>query len=155
MERLEGSDAELAAHVGRLALGRLRTQQLGRFLDCRALPAEFDASFLDLLGAESRDVLVVQHALQQVATFVVVQAHAFELVTRNQLELIRTKWAEKGMTEAQMEQAEAITRKFMGPVVSAIATPFMVVLFGLIISLVLAAILKRNPPADAPSVASA
>ena len=83
----------------------------------------------------------------------------FKFVNANfadyQLELIRAQWAAKGMTEAQMEQAESIARKFMGPVVSAIATPFMVVLFGLIISLVLAAILKRNPPADAQPVASA
>ncbi len=65
-----------------------------------------------------------------------------------QLALIRTKWEAAGMTDAQMDQAEGVTRMMMGPVVQACLAPIFVTLFGLIISLVLAAILKRPPPPE-------
>ncbi|MDB6113291.1 MAG: hypothetical protein JWQ62_236 [Lacunisphaera sp.] len=63
-----------------------------------------------------------------------------------QLTLMRDKWAAKGLSENQMEQAENMMRKFSGPGVYAITTPIIVVCIGVIISLILAAILKRNPP---------
>jgi ABC-type transport system involved in multi-copper enzyme maturation permease subunit len=63
-----------------------------------------------------------------------------------QLALIRPKWEAAGMPEAQMEQAEKMTRAMMGPVAQAIMTPIFVVLFGLILSLIIAAILKRPAP---------
>ncbi len=63
-----------------------------------------------------------------------------------QLELIRVKWAAAGMSDAQMEKAEGFTRMMMGPGFQAILTPFIVVIFGLIVSLIIAAFLKRNPP---------
>jgi ABC-type sugar transport system permease subunit len=63
-----------------------------------------------------------------------------------QLTLIRAKWAEHGMSEAQMEQAEGFTRKLMAPAVQAVIFPFAAVFIGLVISLILAAFLKRNPP---------
>jgi high-affinity Fe2+/Pb2+ permease len=66
-----------------------------------------------------------------------------------QIELIRGKWTAAGMTEAQMEQAERFTRMMMTPLANAIFTPIFVVVFGLICSLIIAAILKRNPPAEA------
>ena len=65
-----------------------------------------------------------------------------------QMELIRPKWVAAGMGEAQMDQAERFTRSMMGPVAQAILTPIFVVIFGLICSLIIAAILKRNPPED-------
>lgn len=64
-----------------------------------------------------------------------------------QLALIRPKWEAAGMGEAQMDQAEKMTRAMMGPVAQAIMTPIFVVLIGLILSLIIAAILKR-PAAD-------
>jgi len=60
-----------------------------------------------------------------------------------QLALIRSKWEAAGMSDAQMDQAEKMTRPMLGPVATAIMTPIMVVLFGLICSLIIAAILKR------------
>jgi len=63
-----------------------------------------------------------------------------------QLALIRPKWEAAGMGEAQMDQAEKMTRAMMGPVAQAIMTPIFVVLFGLILSLIIAAILKRPAP---------
>ncbi len=72
-----------------------------------------------------------------------------------QMEMIRTKWAAAGMSSTQMEQAETITSKFMGPVATAIMTPVMAVFFGLILTLIISAILKRPAPAIAvPPVAS-
>jgi len=63
-----------------------------------------------------------------------------------QLALIRPKWEAAGMGEAQMDQAEKMTRAMMGPVAQAILTPIMAVIFGLILSLIIAAILKRPAP---------
>lgn len=63
-----------------------------------------------------------------------------------QLALIRTKWEAAGMGEAQMDQAEKMTRAMMGPVTQAIMTPVVVVVFGLICSLIIAAFLKRPAP---------
>jgi len=62
------------------------------------------------------------------------------------MELVRAKWAEAGMGADQMEKAEGITRMFMGPVAMTIMTPIMVVFMGLIMSLIIAAILKRPAP---------
>jgi ABC-type sugar transport system permease subunit len=65
-----------------------------------------------------------------------------------QIALIRPKWEAAGLGDAQIEQAEKMTRMMMGAGVQAVLTPIMAVLFGLIISLIIAAILKRNPPAE-------
>jgi len=65
-----------------------------------------------------------------------------------QLALIRTKWAAQGLSDAQMETAERFTRIMMGPGVQACLAPIFVVLFGLILSLIISAFLKRNPPAE-------
>lgn len=73
-----------------------------------------------------------------------------------QINLIRAKWEAAGMGEAQMEQAEKVTRAMLGPVAQAIMTPIFVTIFGLICSLVIAAILKRAAPSAIaePPVAS-
>jgi len=65
-----------------------------------------------------------------------------------QLALIRTKWAAAGLSDAQMERAEGVTRMLMGPGVQACLAPIFVVLFGLILSLIISAFLKRNPPPE-------
>lgn len=69
-----------------------------------------------------------------------------------QMEIVRAKWEEVGMSAAQIEQAEGITRAMMGPVSQAIWTPLMALLVGTIVSLVAAALLRR-PPATPPPVA--
>lgn len=63
-----------------------------------------------------------------------------------QIELLRGKWSAAGLGDAQIEQAEKFTRMMMGPGVQAVMTPFFVLFFGLIFSLIIAAILKRTPP---------
>ena len=67
-----------------------------------------------------------------------------------QLDLVRTKWAEAGLSEAQMEQAESITRKFMGAGVTAAMTPVMCVAIGLVVALIVSAFLKRPAPIPPP-----
>jgi hypothetical protein len=67
-----------------------------------------------------------------------------------QIELARAKWEEMGMGAAQIEQAEGFSRAMMGPVASAVMTPIFVLFFGLIISLIVAAILKRPAPPEPP-----
>ena len=59
--------------------------------------------------------------------------------------LTREKWAAKGLTQAQMEGAEAITRKMMQPGVQAIMGVIFGVLIGLVLSLIIAALLKPKP----------
>jgi hypothetical protein len=66
-----------------------------------------------------------------------------------QIEFMRTKWVAKGMSDAQMDQAEGFTRGMMGPVAQGIMTPVFAVIFGVLVALVLAIFLKRTPPAEA------
>jgi ABC-type sugar transport system permease subunit len=66
-----------------------------------------------------------------------------------QMQVVREQWEAAGLSDAQMDQAEGITRTMMGPVAQAIISPFAHVFVGLILSLVLAAVLKRKPAADA------
>ena len=63
-----------------------------------------------------------------------------------QLAMIRQQWEARGMSEAQMEQAEKVTRMMMGPVAQAIMTPIFVTIVGLICALIIAAFLKRPAP---------
>ncbi len=66
-----------------------------------------------------------------------------------QMEIIRAKWAEAGMSDAAMEQAEPMTRMMMGPGMSAVMAIIAGVVFGLIVSLIVSAFVKRAAPADA------
>jgi hypothetical protein len=61
-----------------------------------------------------------------------------------QLACLRPAWTAAGMTAAQMTESERMTRMAVTPLAQAVLTPVVMVLFGLIISLILAAILKRN-----------
>jgi Protein of unknown function (DUF4199) len=63
-----------------------------------------------------------------------------------QVALMHEKWAAKGMSDAQMEQAETMMRKFSGPGIYAISTPIIAVVIGVVLTLIIAAVLKRNPP---------
>jgi|SRR6478736_5904102 len=66
-----------------------------------------------------------------------------------QMEIIHAKWEKAGMSSAQMDQAEGVTRMMMGPTVQAGFTIFFGVCIGLIVSLIIAAILKRPAPESA------
>lgn len=68
-----------------------------------------------------------------------------------QMELVRGKWEQAGMSAAQMEKAEGIARAMMGPVSQAIWTPLMALIIGTIVSLVAAAFLKRQPAVPPPA----
>jgi hypothetical protein len=63
----------------------------------------------------------------------------------------REKWAARGLTQAQMEGAEAITRKMLQPGVQAILGVLFVVLIGLVLSLIIAAFVKGKAPAATES----
>ncbi|MFZ5497377.1 MAG: DUF4199 domain-containing protein [Verrucomicrobiota bacterium] len=69
-----------------------------------------------------------------------------------QMELVRAKWEQAGMSAAQMEQAEGVARAMMGPLATSIMTPIMAVLSGLVISLIASAFLKRAATATPPPV---
>lgn len=62
------------------------------------------------------------------------------------IEASRVKWAAANMGDAQMEGAEKFIRMFFKPVIQAVFGFILTMLTGLIISLIMAAILKRNPP---------
>ncbi len=63
-----------------------------------------------------------------------------------QIAILRQKWEAAGMAEAQMDGAEKMTRAMMSPVAQAIITPIFAVIFGVICSLIIAAIVKRPAP---------
>lgn len=64
-----------------------------------------------------------------------------------QIEVLRSKWVEQGLSDTQMEQAEKMTRMMMGPLPSSLVALVMGFIFGLIIVLILAAFVKRPAPA--------
>ena len=65
------------------------------------------------------------------------------------LEVIRGQWAAKGLTPDQMDRAEGITKMFISPPAQAILGCIFTILIGLVISLIMAAILKRDKPLPA------
>jgi hypothetical protein len=65
-----------------------------------------------------------------------------------QMEIVRAKWEQAGMGPDQIEKAEGMARAMMGPVSTAIFTPIMVLIVGLIFSLIIAAFLKRPAPPE-------
>jgi hypothetical protein len=58
----------------------------------------------------------------------------------------------KGMSGAQLDQVEKFTRVIMGPGVMSVLVLVLGFVFGFIISLVVAAFLKRTAPAGPPKV---
>ena len=61
-----------------------------------------------------------------------------------QLACLRPEWGAAGMTTTQMAEAEKMTRLMVSPLAQAVMTPVIMVCFGLIFSLIIAAFLKRN-----------
>lgn len=72
-----------------------------------------------------------------------------------QIAFIRPKWEAAGMGEAQMDQAEQFTRMLMNPALQLVMTPIVATIFGVICSLIIAAVLKRPAAATAapPAIA--
>ncbi|MDF9827520.1 quinol-cytochrome oxidoreductase complex cytochrome b subunit [Ereboglobus sp. PH5-10] len=64
--------------------------------------------------------------------------------------LVEQKWAEAGMNDRQMEAAEKITRMFFHPGALAAIGFLSQMFFGVVFSLVVAAIVKRNPARSVP-----
>jgi ABC-type sugar transport system permease subunit len=69
--------------------------------------------------------------------------------------MTREKWATRGLTQAQMEGAEAITRKMLQPGVQALMGVIFGVLIGVVLSLIIAALVKdkARPATDAAASA--
>lgn len=119
------------------------------WLGIKAVREEREGQYLTYGQGVGAGVLISLYAglMSSVYTYI-----HFKFVNPNfvdyQLALIRVKWTAAGMSDAQMEQAERFTRMLMGPGVQACLAPIGSVIIGLILSLILAAILKRNPPAE-------
>lgn len=62
------------------------------------------------------------------------------------IEASRVKWAAVNMSDTQMEGAEKGIRMFTKPAIQAVFGFILTIVMGLIISLIMAAILKHNPP---------
>jgi len=63
----------------------------------------------------------------------------------------RAKWAAAGLGASQMDKMETFTRTLLRPEVQALLTPLMSVLFGCVLSLIIAAFVAARPEsADAP-----
>ena len=61
-----------------------------------------------------------------------------------QLACLRPTWSAAGLGAAQMADAEKMTRMAASPLAQAVITPVVMVCFGLIASLIIAAVLKRD-----------
>lgn len=67
-------------------------------------------------------------------------------VSEKMMDRIRDEWERNGMSDAQMEQAEQYTSMMMRPGMLFVIGVFFAVLAGVILSLVIAAILRREKP---------
>ena len=117
------------------------------FLGIKAVREESPGKYLSYGKGVGTGVLIALYSglMSAVYTFIHFKFVNTEFVDYN-MELIRAKWTQAGMGAEQMEKAEGFTRMFMGPVSMAILSPIMAVFFGLILSLIIAAILKRPAP---------
>jgi Protein of unknown function (DUF4199) len=57
----------------------------------------------------------------------------------------RQQWAEKGLSDAQMDAAEKFMRMILSPIIASISGFIMTVIVGLVVALVASAFLKRAP----------
>jgi len=64
--------------------------------------------------------------------------------TTKQLEMVREKWEEQGMSQSQIEQAEKITTLFMGPGVQFVSIVIVSVIVFFFLGLIVSGILKRE-----------
>lgn len=64
--------------------------------------------------------------------------------TTKQLEMVREKWEEQGMTQSQMEQAEKMTTMIMGSGVQFVFIVFVSVIIFFFLGLIVSGILKRE-----------
>jgi hypothetical protein len=64
------------------------------------------------------------------------------------IEASRVKWVAAGLSDSRMEAGEKGIRMFTKPAVMAIVGFCMTMVFGVIISLIASAFLKRNPPEE-------
>lgn len=67
-----------------------------------------------------------------------------------QAQFMKEQWAAKGMSDTQIEQAASMMQKFSGPGISAVFVVILGFLVGFVISLIAAAVLKRDAPVGAP-----
>jgi Protein of unknown function (DUF4199) len=64
------------------------------------------------------------------------------------IEASRVKWVAAGMSDSRMDGAEKGIRIFTKPAVQAVVGLCLTMVFGVIISLIASAFLKRNPPEE-------
>lgn len=64
--------------------------------------------------------------------------------TVQQLEKLREKWEEQGLSQSQIDQAEQMTKLFMGPGVQFLTVVLASILFFFIFGLIVSGILKRE-----------
>jgi len=117
------------------------------FLGIRAIREESPGKYLSYGNGLGSGVLISLFAglMSGVYNFIHLKFVNTQFVDY-QLELIKLQWEKAGMSSAQMEQAEGVTRMMMGPIAQGIMTVVMTVIIGLVASLILAAILKRPAP---------
>lgn len=75
---------------------------------------------------------------------------AFVDTTLNEqiLDKAREQWEKQGMSEQQMEQAAEMSKTFMGPGAMFVFGVLGTLIFGVILSLIIAAIMKKDPPVN-------
>jgi Protein of unknown function (DUF4199) len=71
--------------------------------------------------------------------------------TEYMMEVVRSQWAQRGLSAEQMDRAEGFTRTFISAPAQAIIGCVFTILIGLVLSLIVAAFLKRDKPLPVPA----
>jgi hypothetical protein len=90
-------------------------------------------------------ILVVGGLITSIYTFVFYTFIDTEFMTK-MLEISRTEMLKKDMSDEQIEQALEMSKKFMSPIMMAVFGYLASLFIGLIISLILAAVTKKENP---------
>lgn len=114
------------------------------------VPAAEPFNYGSALGA-GMTIAVVASFLGAIFTYVYmgfVNTGYADVLLQDQMDKLQAK----GLSSAQLEQAEKMTRLFMGPVPTAVFSLIAGVIFGFIVALIVAAFLKRPAQSEPPPV---
>lgn len=133
--------ANIAVAVAAIALGirarRAASDPAAAFSYGNAFGAGFGVTVVSAVGGAATNLLYMT----------VINPHLVDIMVQAQMD----KLSAKGMSGDQLDQAEKFTRMFLGPIVG----PLMYILFGLffgtLITLIVAAFLKRPAPSQVAS----
>jgi len=103
-------------------------------------------------GVKTGFLISLYSALMTIVYTVIHMTYINPAYADYKVDAMRQKWMAAGLHDAQMAAAEKVMRFMLSPVPLAIYILIVGVVFGVVVSLILAAFLKRKPAAGGPAI---